>query len=76
MGWTAVSASALHQGLATRAKPILSSCILFTPAADKRFDLNGIMLQFANEFSLTARPCQCDDYIDNFADNSISLDFY
>jgi hypothetical protein len=54
---------------------ILSFSIFFTPAAAKRFDLNGIMLQFAAEFSLTARRCQCDDYIDNFADNSVSRDF-
>ena len=32
------------------------------------------MMQFAAEFSLTARRCQWDDYINNFADNSVLLD--
>jgi hypothetical protein len=54
--------------------PILSLFIFFAAATAKVLDRDGIMLQFADEFSLTARRHQCDDYIDNFADNSVSLD--
>ena len=48
--------------------PILSFSIFFAAAAAKVLDHDGIMLQFADEFSLTARRRQCDDYINNFAD--------
>jgi hypothetical protein len=54
--------------------PILSFSIFFAAAAAKVLDHDGIMLQFADEFSLTARRRQCDDYINNFADNSVARD--
>jgi len=56
MGWTAVSASALHQGLETRVAQILSSSIFFAPAAEARVNIEVSYCSFLTSFASPRGP--------------------